>query len=106
MLLTLLAVLSSTVLLVSAVSTAGALHAGVQIYVPVILLALVLAAANFCVVRAAGLLLANAMSSKSAVAQSWFGRVFCFTVALWSVGMAFVGSWCARLPFDRWIGNS
>jgi uncharacterized cupredoxin-like copper-binding protein len=96
MLLTFLAVLSSTTLLVGAISAIGEQHTAIQ-GVAVIALALVLAAANFVVVQKAGLSLANHTSVKPEAVQSWYGKAFCLVILLWAIGAGFIGFWIAGL---------
>jgi hypothetical protein len=96
MLLILLAILSSTTLLVGAISAVGEQHAGIHGSVA-LALALILAATNFFLVRRAGLSMANITTAKSEAVQAWYGKAFCFVILLWAVCGGFIGFWMVRL---------
>ncbi len=95
MLLTLLAVLSSTTVLVGAVLAARLGHAQLGGYLLAIAIGLPLAAFNLWMVHKAGFVLACFTRSISDLSQNWFGKAFCSACLLWTVCAGFVGFWAA-----------
>ena len=96
MLLTLLAFVSSTTLLVGAISAMREQGAGSQGIVA-IALALILAVTNFFGVRRAGLGLANFAREKPDAVQTRYGKTFCLIILLWAACAEFIGFWTVRL---------
>jgi hypothetical protein len=105
MLLTLLAVLSSTTLLVGSILAAKSEHAGPTCYVVAIFLGVTLAAANFWGVHKAGFHLARFTSSRSPTVQDWSGRAFCLVSLAWAACAEPVGFGAALISI-RLIGRS
>jgi hypothetical protein len=97
MLLTLLAVLSSTSMLVGAVLAAKLGHAQLGGYLLAIIIGLSLAACNLWLVRKVGFLLARLEPSRSESLENWFGKAFCLTLLLWAACAEFVGFWVASV---------
>ena len=96
MLLILLAIISSTALLVGAISAGEDQHAGVQGFVAV-LLALILAAVNFFSVRWVGLSMANITCEKPEAVQARYGKLFSLAILIWAICAGFLGFWLVRL---------
>jgi hypothetical protein len=97
MLLTLLAVLSSTTMLVGAVLAAKLGHAQLGGYLLAIIIGLPLAAFNLWMVHKVGFLLANVTRSRSEPEQNWFGKAFSLAFLLWAACAGFVGFWAASV---------
>lgn len=95
MLLTLLAVLSSTTMLVGAVLAARLEHTQLGGYLLAIIIGLPLAAFNLWTVHKSGFLLARLTRSSSESLQNWFGKAFCLAFLLWAACAGFVGFWAA-----------
>ena len=95
MLLILLAIMSSTTLLVGAILAASLPHAGFVSYVLAIVVGVALAAFNFWMIRIAGLRLADLPQSRSEHAGDKLGKIFCIVVLLWTGCAGFVGFWGA-----------
>jgi hypothetical protein len=96
MLLILLAIVSSTTLLVGAVSAVQEQHVTGHGFVAVAL-ALVLAAVNFFSVRRAGLGMAAITREKPEAVQARYGKVFTLAILIWALCAGFVGFWTVRL---------
>jgi hypothetical protein len=96
MLLILLAVISSTTLLVGAISAVQEQHVTGRGVVAVAL-ALILAAANFFSVQRAGLGVAAIAREKPEAVQAWYGKVFSLAILVWVICAGFLGSWIVRL---------
>lgn len=93
MLLTLLALLSSTTLLVGAVLAARLQHSVLGVYVLAVAIGLLLAASNLWTVHKAGFLWARATQSKPEARQNLIGKAFCAVSLLWAVCAEPVGFW-------------
>jgi hypothetical protein len=96
MLVIMLAIISSTALLVGAISAMGEQHAGSQGIVAMSL-ALIFAVANFVIVQRAGLSLANITREKPEAVQARYGQIFCLVIILWAACTEFIGFWMVRL---------
>jgi hypothetical protein len=95
MLLILLAIISSTALLVGAISAIEGRYTGSQ-GIAAIVLAFLLTATNFFTVRRAGLGLANSTKSKPEAVQALYGKIFSLIILLWSVCAGFIGFWAEQ----------
>src|SRR4051794_13037317 len=96
MLLFLLAIISSTALLVGAVSAVQEQHVTGHGFVAVAL-ALIFAAVNFFSVRRAGLSVAKISRGKPEAVQGRYGKAFSFVILMWAVCAGFLGFWIVRL---------
>ncbi len=96
MLLFLLAIISSTSLLVGAISTVHEHHVTGHSIVAVAL-TLILAAVNFFSVHRAGLSVAKITRGKPEAVQGRYGKVFSLVILVWTVCAGFFGSWIVRL---------
>ncbi len=96
MLLFLLAIISSTTLLVGAISAVQEQHVTGHGFVAVAL-ALILAAVNFFSVRRAGLSVANITRGKPEAVQARYGKTFSLAILIWAVCAGFLGFWMVRL---------
>src|SRR5215510_7446352 len=96
MLLILLGIISSTALLVGAISAMGGRNVGSQGIVA-ISLALILAVANFVSIQRAGLSIANITRERPEAIQARYGKLFCLVILLWAVCAGFIGFWMVRL---------
>jgi hypothetical protein len=95
MLLILLAIMSSTALLVGAILAASLPHAGFVSYLLAIVVGIALAASNFWMIRRVGLRLAELPQSRSEQSGDRLGQIFCIVVLLWAACAGFVGFWGA-----------
>jgi hypothetical protein len=96
MLLILLAIISSTALLVGAISAVQEQHVTGHGFIA-IALALILAAVNFFSVQRAGLGMADIAREKPEAVQARYGKVFSLAVLIWAVCAGFLGFWMVRL---------
>ena len=96
MLLILLAIISSTTLLVGAMSAVQEQHVTGHGFIA-IALALILAAVNFFSVQRAGLGMAATTREKPEAVQARYGKVFSLAVLIWAVCAGFLGFWMVRL---------
>lgn len=96
MLLILLAVISSTTILVGAISAVQEQHVTGHGFVAVAL-ALLLAAANFFSVQRAGLGMAAITKEKPEAVQARYGKAFSLAVLMWAICAGFLGFWMVRL---------
>jgi hypothetical protein len=95
MLLILLAIISSTALLVGAISAIEGRCTGSQ-GIAAIVLALLMTATNFLTVRKAGLSLANSTKNRPEAVQARYGKIFSLMILLWSVCAGFFGFWAEQ----------
>jgi hypothetical protein len=95
MLLILLAIISSTALLVGAISAIEGRYTGTQ-GIAAIVLALLMTATNFFSVRRAGLNMANSTKNRPEAVQARYGKIFSLMILLWSVCAGFIGFWVER----------
>jgi hypothetical protein len=96
MLLILPAIISSTTLLVGAISAVQEQHFTGHGFIAVIL-ALILGALNFFSVRRAALGMAAITREKPEALQARYGEVFSFAILIWAICAGFVGFWMVRL---------
>jgi hypothetical protein len=95
MLLNLLALISSTAFLFSALSAIEGRYAGSQ-GIAAIVLAFLMTATNFFSVRRAGLCLANSTKNRPEAVQERYGKIFTIMMLLWSGCAGFIGFWVER----------
>jgi hypothetical protein len=96
MLLVLLATISSTMLLVGAISAVRGQHVTWHSFIA-IALALILAAVNFFSVQRAGLRMAAITREKPEAVQARYGKAFSFAILIWTFCAGFLGFWMVRL---------
>jgi hypothetical protein len=96
MLLVLLAIISSTALLVGAISAVQEQHVKGHGFIAVASV-LILAAVNFFIVQRAGLSMAAFAREKPEAVQARYGKVFSLAILMWSVCAGFLGFWMVRL---------
>jgi hypothetical protein len=96
MLLFLLAIVSSTSLLVGAISAVQEQQVRGHGFVAVAL-ALILAAVNFFSVQRAGLGMAAIVREKPEAVQARYGKVFSLAILMWAVCAGFLGFWIVPL---------
>jgi hypothetical protein len=96
MLLILLAIISSTTLLVGAISAVQEQHVPGHGFVAVAI-ALILAAVNFFSVQRAGLGMAAIAREKPEAVQARYGKAFSLAILIWAVCAGFLGFWMVRL---------
>ncbi|HUL16021.1 MAG TPA: hypothetical protein VLV88_08495 [Terriglobales bacterium] len=96
MLLILLATISSTMLLVGAISAVRGQHVTWHSFIA-IALALILAAVNFFSVQRVGLSLAASPRKKSEAVEAMYGKVFTLAILIWAFCAGFLGFWMVRL---------
>jgi hypothetical protein len=96
MLLILLAIISSTTLLVGAISAVQEQHVAGHGFIGVAS-ALILAAVNFFSVRRAGLGIAAITREKPEAVQARCDKVFSLAILIWAVCAGFLGFWMVRL---------
>jgi succinate dehydrogenase hydrophobic anchor subunit len=93
MLITLLAILSSTALLTCAMSAANVEHVGPGGYLLAAAIGLFLAVLNFWMIRKVARLLADSTSSLSQSLQEWVGKAFFLLCLIWIVCTGAIGFW-------------
>ena len=96
MLLILLAIISSTTLLVGAISAVQEQHMTGHGFIAVAL-ALILAAVNFFSVQRAGLGMAAITRVKPESVKARYGKAFALAILIWAVCAGFLGFWMVRL---------
>lgn len=104
MLLTILALFSSTTLLVGTIIAARSEHAAPISYVVAISIGLILATINLWAVHKAGFRLARFTSARSQPLQNWIGRAFCVLSLAWAACAEPVGFGAALMSI-RLIGR-
>ena len=97
MLLTMLALLSSTTILVGSVLAANFNNVGFGGYSLAIAIGLLLAASNLWIVHRSGFLLADLTRAKSDRRQDSFGKAFAAALLLWAVCAEFLGYWVSSI---------
>jgi hypothetical protein len=96
MLLILLAIISSTTLLVGAISAAQEQHFTGHGFFAVAL-AIILAALNFFGVQRAGRGIAAVTREKPQAVQTKYGKAFSLAILMWAICTGFLGFWVVRL---------
>jgi hypothetical protein len=94
----LLAIISSTTLLVGAISAVQEQYVtGHGFIVVAVALTLILAAVNFFGVQRAGLGMAAITREKPEAVQARYGKAFSVGILIWAVCAGFLGFWMVRL---------
>lgn len=96
MLLILLGIISSTALLVGAISAVQQQHVTGHSFIAVAL-ALILTAVNFFSVQRAGQGIAAITREKPEAVQARYGKAFSLAILIWAVCAGFLGFWMVRV---------